>query len=395
MQAVILAAGKSTRTYPLTLTKPKPLLKIINKELIKHNLDELHGIINEVILIVGYRSEMIKEHIGNSYRGIKIIYIEQKEQNGTGGAIICAKHILKDKFIVMNGDDLFSNEDIKKCIKHDYCILVKEVNDIYRFGEIIINNKNNNVIDIIEKPNKDNGLANTGLYVFSKKIFDYNLKKSKRNEYEIVDYIKFLNEDNLKINYEIVNQYWIPITYAWNLLDANDFFLSKIKSKNSAIIEENVTIKGEVIIGKDTLVKSGSYIEGPAIIGNDCVIGPNCYIRKNSTIGNFSKIGNAVEIKNTIIGERTNINHLSYVGDSVIGDNVNFGAGTITANLRHDNNSIKTPLKGKIIDTKRRKLGTIVGDGVHTGINTSIYPGRKLAPDSTTLPGEIISKDIE
>ena len=86
--------------------------------------------------------------------------------------------------------------------------------------------------------------------------------------------------------------------------------------------------------------------------------------------------------------------HLSYIGDSVIGENVNLGAGTITGNLRHDNADIKSMVKDKLIDSKRRKFGTIIGDNVHTGIHTSIYPGRKIWPGKGTSPGEIVKKDI-
>ncbi len=85
---------------------------------------------------------------------------------------------------------------------------------------------------------------------------------------------------------------------------------------------------------------------------------------------------------------------MSYIGDSILGDNVNLGAGTITANLRHDNANIKSPVKRDLINAGRRKLGTIIGNNVHTGIHTSIYPGRKIWPDKTTLPGEIIKKDV-
>jgi bifunctional UDP-N-acetylglucosamine pyrophosphorylase/glucosamine-1-phosphate N-acetyltransferase len=131
------------------------------------------------------------------------------------------------------------------------------------------------------------------------------------------------------------------------------------------------------------------------MIGENCTIGPNCFIRSCTTIGNDSKVGNAVEIKNSIIGDNTSIGHLSYVGDSVIGDYVNLGAGTITANLRHDDKNISSPVKGDMVDSGRRKLGAIIGDNVHTGINTSIYPGRKIWPEKTTLPGEIVSKDVE
>jgi len=104
---------------------------------------------------------------------------------------------------------------------------------------------------------------------------------------------------------------------------------------------------------------------------------------------------NAVEIKNSILMDNTKIGHLSYVGDSVIGENVNFGAGTIIANLRHDDKNIQSEYEKKLVDTGRRKFGAVLADNAKTGIHTSIYPGRKMWPGTTTLPGEVVKKDIK
>src|SRR3989338_3290353 len=121
---------------------------------------------------------------------------------------------------------------------------------------------------------------------------------------------------------------------------------------------------------------------------------PNCYIRAFSSIGNNCRIGNAVEVKNSIVMDNTHIGHLSYVGDSVIGENVNLGAGFIVANLRHDNETVKSVVKEELISTGRRKFGTIIAENVKTGIRTSVYHGRKIWPNKTTLPGEIVKRDI-
>ena len=130
------------------------------------------------------------------------------------------------------------------------------------------------------------------------------------------------------------------------------------------------------------------------IIGDNCKVGPNCYIRGSTSIGDKCHVGQAVEIKNSILLPGTNVGHLSYLGDTILGEKVNFGAGTITSNLRHDGGAHRSPVEGRMVDTGRRKLGAIVGDGVHTGIHTSIYPGRKLWPKTSTLPGAIVDKDI-
>ena len=393
MQAVILAAGKSTRTYPLTLTKPKPLLQIAGTTILEHNLRQLEGVVDEVILVVGYRQEMIRTRIGDRFAGLKISYVVQEKQDGNGSALIKAKPLLQDRFIAMVGDDLYARQDIKSCVKHRYCVLAKDVTDLSRFGEVLVDN--DQVRGIREKPGKKPGLANTGLLVLDTTVFEHQLKKSKRGEYEITDYISFLAEKGQNIHYHTLEEYWIPLTYAWNLLEANAILMRDLEGNKLGTIEKGATIKGPVHIGKGTIIKAGAYIEGPVIIGENCTIGPNCFIRASSFIGQGSKIGNAVEIKNSIVGPHTSIGHLSYVGDSVIGDKVNFGAGTITANLRHDNADIRTPVKGEMVDTDKRKLGAIIGDGVHTGINTSIYPGRKLWPNTQTLPGEIVKKDKE
>ncbi len=149
-------------------------------------------------------------------------------------------------------------------------------------------------------------------------------------------------------------------------------------------------INGNAYIEEGAVIKSGTYIEGNVYIGKGAVIGPHAYIRGNTNIGAGSKIGAFVECKNTYIAEKTALPHLSYVGDSIIGNHVNLGAGTKIANLRHDHKNIRALSKGKLVDTGRRKLGAIIGDGAHLGINTSIYPGRTIETNSTSLPGAII-----
>ena len=159
-------------------------------------------------------------------------------------------------------------------------------------------------------------------------------------------------------------------------------------------MEKNCQIEGAVIIGEKTIIKSGSYIEGPVYIGKNCQIGPNCYLKKYTTIRDNCRIGQAVEIKNSIVGENSNISHLSYVGDSIIGDNCNLGAGTIAANLRHDHATIRTKVNGGLVDTGRNKFGTVFGDNAKSGAGTIIYPGRKIWSNKSSIPGEVIKKDI-
>lgn len=185
------------------------------------------------------------------------------------------------------------------------------------------------------------------------------------------------------------------IVHSWDLLRANAEAM--VGRKNYALestAHASLYVDGRLQVGKGTKILPGVVIEGDVIIGDHCKIGPNCYLRGATAIGDKCHVGQAVEIKNSILLPGTNVGHLSYVGDSILGADVNFGAGTITSNLRHDGGAHRSVVEGRLVDTGRRKLGAIVGDGAHTGIHTSIYPGRKLWPRTTTLPGAIVDRDI-
>lgn len=185
------------------------------------------------------------------------------------------------------------------------------------------------------------------------------------------------------------------IRHPWDFLRANEQFVSALaENRIEGEVHPSAVIEGVIHLGPGTRILPGVFIEGNVVIGANCKIGPNCYIRGNTSIGDGCHIGQSVEIKNCLILSKTNVGHLSYVGDSVLGEKVNFGAGTTTSNLRHDGKNHHSTVNGVLVDTGRRKFGCIVGDGVHTGIHTSIYPGRKLWPGTTTLPGEIVQKDI-
>lgn len=394
MQAVILAAGKSTRTEPLTLTKPKPLLPIMNRPLLAHALDSMLGIADEVILIVGYMAEDIKKAFGNQYRNLPLRYVMQETPEGTAHSILLAEPFLKERFFAINGDDLYAKEDIEACVRHRYCILTREVSDPRRFSAVTVDG--DIVKEIVEKPeHPKTNLASLGIYVLDRGIIPIIKKmgKSERGEYELPTAMGILCKMET-MHHVRMKGYWLPTGYAWDLLATNEFFMKNLKSKIDGKLEENAVIRGSVQVGKGTVVKSGTCIEGPVLIGENCVIGPNAYIRENTVIGNNCKIGQAVELKSTVVMNDTKIPHLTYIGDSVIGERVNIGAGTIVANLRHDNANVQSCVKGKMVDTGRRKFGTVIADDAKLGIGTVIYPGRKVWPGKTTLPGEIVKEDI-
>ncbi|MFW6311039.1 MAG: bifunctional sugar-1-phosphate nucleotidylyltransferase/acetyltransferase [Nanoarchaeota archaeon] len=394
MKAIMFAAGKSTRTYPLTITRPKPLLPILDTTIIEYNLALLEKYVSEVIIVVGYKKDMLISHLKESEisKKIKLTLIEQKEQLGTGHALLtCEEHITDndDSFLVMGGDDIFSNSDIMAMIDNSPSILAQKVENPDQYG--VIEEKNNKFLKIHEKQ-KDpiSNLVNCGMYVLNKDIFKKlkNVKKSPRGEIELTDALSNLNIVKVK-------DLWYPISYPWNLLEANVILLNKLNDSDFMIkgkVEDNVTIKGKVFLGEGSVIKAGSYIEGPVYIGKNCTLGPMAHIRKDTIICDNCEIGKT-EIYDALIMKNSTSKHTAYLAHGIIGENVNIGAGTITADYRHDGKNHMTIINNKKIDSKRRKLGAFLGDNVHTGIGTLLYPGRKIWPGLGTLPGEVVTKD--
>jgi bifunctional UDP-N-acetylglucosamine pyrophosphorylase/glucosamine-1-phosphate N-acetyltransferase len=368
MKALILAAGKGERLRPLTETIPKVMLPVAGKPILQHNLESLEGMVDSAVIVIGYKGDAIRSHFGGSFGKIKLVYVEQKEQLGTGHALLQAKGELNGKFVMMMGDDLYSKKDIKECAKSDLAILTMR-GDTRNFGACIAEKGAlKGIVEKSEKPVSD--LINAGLYVLDERIFKEKMEKSSRGEYEVTDAIKSLaSKAEIKC---VKGTFWEPVAYLWKLLEANEAIVEKMGTQ----------IHPEANISKD------ARIEGPVVIGKGATL-KNCVVRAHSVIGENAVIGNFVEIKNSIIMEGTKIPHLSYVGDSVIGRNCNFGAGTKVANLRFDDGNVKVMVQGKSVDSGRRKLGCFIADDVKTGVNTLLMPGAAVKPGAFLEPGKV------
>ena len=393
MKAIILSAGEGSRMRPLTLTKPKTMLPVAGKPIIQYNIESLRDNgIKDILLIVRYKEEMVRDYFGDgSDFGVNITYQTQKDFLGTANAIGYGKDFIKDSMIVLNGDIILDNEIIHEIIKKynylkpDTLMVLTEVEDPSAFGVVEI--ENGNIKSIVEKPKKEeapSNLVNAGIYIFNKDIFDKidRTEISERGEYEITDSVTLQIQDGKTVIGHKTNK------------DGIDVGRPQLKTEIKGHVEDGAHIHGEVFLDEGSIIRAGVYIEGNVYIGKNCDIGPNSYIRGNSYLGDNVHVGNAVEIKNSIIMENTNVSHLSYVGDSVIGSNCNIAAGTNIANLRFDNRSVKTKIKNQMIDSGRRKLGSIIGDSVKTGINSSFSPGVKVGHNATIGSGVLLYDDV-
>jgi bifunctional UDP-N-acetylglucosamine pyrophosphorylase/glucosamine-1-phosphate N-acetyltransferase len=399
MKAVVLAAGKGTRLEPLTNTTPKCMLPLAGKPILEHIVLALRGAgITDIAMVVGYKSKAIMDYFGDGADyGVKLSYVTQEEKLGTAHALGMAN--LKEDFLALNGDTLISPQTLGEVLRsHEgsATLALRNVENPRNYGAVILEGER--VVKLVEKPEKKvSPLINAGIYVFSPEIFKAIKKtgKSERGEYELTSAINILIEEGNQVRGVEIKGLWEDVGTPWNYLDANHAALDSMEGGIKGEVEDCVKIKGKIYLGKNSIIRSGCYIEGPVFIGDDCVVGPNAYLRAYVTLGKGCKVGSAVEVKNSILMDKTKVPHLSYVGDSIIGRNCNLGAGTKVGNLRLDEGAVKMRVKGELVNTGRKKLGCVMGDNVKTGLNVMINAGRKIGQDSLIGPGVIVYRDLD
>ena len=406
MKAVVLAAGEGVRLQPITATRPKHLIKLGGKPILEHCLDALKADgIMQAIVVTHYMGDAIREYFGDGEKiGMKLSYVNQPKILGTGNAASMAEPYVDRDFALVYGDLLFSQDAVKRVrgvfekAKSSAVMAVVPVEKPESYG--IVEVENHNVKRIVEKPaaaDAPSNLANAGLYVFTTEIFDKirRIKSSVRGELELTDAVSLLLKDKKTVSAaEISKDDWFDVGKPWDLLDANVWALKRMEHKTLGKVEEGAHLIGNVTVAETARVRSGAYVEGPSFIDEGADVGPNCHIRPCTSIGKNARVGNACEIKNSIIMDWTHVGHLSYVGDSILCEHCNLGAGTITANLRLDDGTVKMMVKNKLIDSGRRKLGAILGDNVKTGINSTLMPGVKVGNDCWIGPNFMVEGDL-
>ncbi|MFP3143568.1 MAG: sugar phosphate nucleotidyltransferase [Caldisphaera sp.] len=405
MKLVLLAGGKGERLKPLTETKQKTLMPVLNKPLICRHLEKLIKNLNfdQIIIIISYKKEQVIDTINNCIENNKnITYVDQLEEKGTGHAIkLAMEYGGEDDYLIVYSDLYLSNNVYNNLIKlKSPGIVVTESNNPVNYGVVKIDNEI--VKEIKEKPKNNEYQSNmifAGIIRFpyeAKKYLD-NLRLSPRNEYEVTDAINDMAREFDVSVLKIPRNEWQDIGRPWELLLANRLALEE-EVKDKVImgdVHETVIIKGNVFIDKNTEIKPYTIIEGPAYISGKVSIGPTSHIRPYTILMDGSSVGYSVEVKGSVVMKHAKLPHFNYVGDSIVGEYVNLGAGTITANLRFDHKPIKMKVKQDVMDTGMEKLGSIIGDHAQTGINVSILPGKRIGSYALIYPGCIVNRDVE
>lgn len=401
VKSIILAAGKGTRMKSET---PKVLHKIFNKELLGYVIDEVNktGEVSQNYVIVGHKAEEVENFIKKNYENAKCLL--QSPQLGTGHAAYQAFEDLKGfegEVIILNGDiPLLTTETLKKFIENHrknnaaLSVLSAVFEDPYNYGRII-RDENGNLRAIVEEKDatpeqKAVKEINIGVYLLDwAKISPAFLSLDSNNaqgEYYLTDIVKWAISQGLKAQSYVLenNEESFGINSKTHLAEAAKILKNRVINK---LLEDGVTIvdpettfiSPETEIAPDVIIYPCTYIEGKNIIGKDCKIGPFARLRGGVELGEGVKIGNFVEIKNSKIKNHTNVSHLSYIGDSELGSNVNIGAGTITANYNH---------------ATKEKFRTVVKDGASTGSNSVLVAPVELGEQSSIGAGTVVSKDI-
>jgi UDP-N-acetylglucosamine diphosphorylase/glucosamine-1-phosphate N-acetyltransferase len=407
LKAVVLAAGKGVRLWPLTENRSKHMIPVAGKPIVEHVISAIRSAgIRSIVLVTRYRSELVKKHIGNGSKlGVTVDYVDQPDISGTASAVSMAQdQVGSNDFLVSYGDLVVTSRAIKRVVdtyrkkggKPTIGLVPVSRPESYGMAKI----SGDLLTEIIEKPSQSqspSNLANTGIYVLNPTIFDHlqMTLRSGRGEFEITDTISSLAKTGTPVAWARIDPSdWQDIGKPWDVLAANARLLARSKRRIAGRIEEGAKVTGQVVIEKGALVRTGTVIEGPARIGEGAVIGPLAHIRAGTCVGKRSAIGAFCEVKNSIIMDHTKIPHLSYVGDSIIGEHCNLAAGTIVANLKLNEKTVRMSIRDTLVDTGLRKLGIVTGDKVSTGINASFMPGIRIASGAVIPACSVISEDV-
>lgn len=400
IKAVILAAGKGTRMK--SVSTPKVLHEIMGKTLLGYVLDNVKNFVSEEFVIVGHHAQDVENFVKNNYDNAKTVL--QSPQLGTGHAVsmVCPELENYDGLVlILCGDTpLVREETLKDFVEFhksqnsDLTVMSTIFEDPTNYGRIIRETDNSLKCIVEEKDATSEQKAvkevNAGIYCLNwskiKSAFGQLKSNNAQGEYYLTDIISWGKAQNLNVNaYILQNSDEIyGINSRLNLAQAakmmNRRNLERYMVEGVTIVDPDSTwISEDTQIGQDTIIYPATYIEGKNIIGKNCKIGPCAHLRGGVEVCDNVKVGNFVEVKKAKISSNTNVGHLSYIGDAELGEGVNIGAGTITANYN--------PLT-------KTKSKTVIGNNVKIGSNSVLVAPVTINEGANVGAGGIITKNI-
>lgn len=414
MKVVMLAAGRSKRMKPI---EDKNFLSFLGKFLIVHQLEILKQVgLNEVILVGGkHNLEKIAEMAKSLMKTLKmkISFREQKNPDlGMCGAVLAAKDLLRgEPVMVLSSNDVVDTEAFKLILKvskddeAESFLLGKKVVSYFPGGYLETDKKGfiHNIIEKPEQGKEPSDLVNLVVHVhknsaelvkYLENVADPRMGTKSKNDDLYEQALAKMMHDGVKMKAVRYDGFWQPLKFPWHVHSVFKYLFSKAAKKiaKSAQIAKNAIINGEVIIGENVKIFDGAVINGPCYIGDDTIIATNALVR-DSNVGKNCVIGFSTEVARSCLGDEV-WTHSNYIGDSVIGNNVSFGAGTVTGNLRLDEKNVQVFHEGKKIDAHTNKFGAVISDNVRVGVNTSLMPGVRVSSGSFIGAGIVVPEDV-
>ncbi len=400
---LILAGGRGERAWPLTATRPKPLLPLPGDETIVSRLvRQAKRLTRDVyVLVPPGKSALFRKVLGDD-----VVIVEQDYSKGYGTGVALLSLFERvgnaERLLILYGDlvidDYVFTSVAQKVNQGQYILAFRTRRDGHRYGVIV--EEDGKLKRVIEKPGWTGEiLVNAGIYILS---FDdvmsalEDMGTSERGEVELTDAINAM-ASHREINVIEIPEGSVIDTGTWwdYLVAARTVLKWMLRDRVCKPLKPgSVILYDSVVCGYEPRVKQPVILEGPIWLGRDVELGPFTRLRAYTIIFNNAEIGAFVEVKASVVLEGVKSHHHAYIGDSVIGEYSNIAAGTVIANLRHDGSIVKSCAKGRLYETGLRKLGAVLGARVKTGVNTSILPGTRIGPCTWIEPGSVVKGDV-
>ena len=403
MKVILLASGRSFRMKPIA---DKNLLTFCGKTLVEHQLSALGKAgLKDVVIVGGKHNLSFLRTL--RVKNMRLAVVEQKnlDDGMAGGVLSAERHCKKqESVIVVSANDVVDEDLYKKVarakISGDGLIVAKKVTSYFPGGYLTLDKKGF-IQKIVEKPKpgtEPSQLINIVIHRFEKAdyLFSHikNARSKKDDRYEVALQGWFSDGGHFQaLQYD---GFWQPVKFPWHVLALMDYFLKKdgkdLRKGKNVVVSRSAKIYGKVVLADGVKVFDNAVIQGPAYVGKNTVVGNNVLVR-GSHIGNNCVIGFGSEVARSFLGDTVWL-HNNYVGDSVIGNDVAFGAGTVTGNYRLDAKAISMNIKGEKKGSGLHKLGIITGDHIRVGINTSFMPGVTVGSNSFVGAGIVVGEDV-
>lgn len=409
MKVIVLAAGRSKRLKPI---EDKNFLEFLGKPLIQLQLEQMAAAGMKDFIVVGGAHNLNKLKKLSQTMKPRFKVVEQKNlDEGMAGAVLSVeRHVKNEAMMVVSANDVVDADAYQKVLRagkeagYDAFLIGKKVKEYFPGGYLKVR-KNGLITGIVEKPGKGNEPSkmvnlvihyykSAGMFLKALKA----VKSSKDDRYEVA--LDELMKAGVKMKVVPYEGFWQAVKYPWHVLDLMDYFLTQLPKYfprgrtggAKAEVAKTATLRGDVYLDEGVRVLDNAVIVGPAYVGKNTIVATNAMVR-GSNIGANCIVGFGTEVARSFWGHDV-WTHSNYVGDSVLGDDVSFGSGTVTGNLRLDEGNIMATIQGEKVDSGRNKFGLFTGNHVRCGINTSFMPGIKIGNNSFVGAGIIVAQDI-